>query len=71
MRGNLPRAMSENDFFAPSGMDANNCRVVLVTFDIFAVFIHRPDMKYAVVRRIFRRSQNTRIAPAHNLGEGN
>lgn len=59
MRGDFPRAVSKNDFFAPRRVDANNRRIVFVTFDILAVVIHRPDSEYAgVVRRVGCRGQH-------------
>jgi len=71
MRGDFARAVSENNFFAQRRVDPNDCGIVFVTFDILAIVIHRPDTKYAgVVRRVRRRSQDTRIAPAHNLERG-
>ena len=60
MGGDFPRAVSKNDFFAPRGVNANNCCVVLVTFDILAVVIHRPEAKYAgIVRCVGCSGQNT------------
>jgi len=69
MRGDLSQAVSENDFFAPRRVDADDCRVVLVTFDIFAIVVHRPDTKNAgIVRRVRCCGQNARVAPTNNLG---
>ena len=71
MRGDFARAVSENNFFAQRRVDPNDRGVVFMTFDILAIVIHRPDTKYTgIVRGVRRRSQHTRITPAHNLEKG-